>query len=206
MKVLVFGATGKTGFLVVDRALAQGHEVTVLVRNAGRFVKPGVRVLEGNATNAADVLKAVQGQDAVIESIGGTTPYKATMLETTSIQNILHAMRAAGVRRLVTVTMMGLGDSRAQSPFWYRYLLMTTFLRGSTRDKESKEAAVTASSADYVIVRPPILKDDPATGTTTVLPEGAIGHSITRADLANFLVDQLSSDDHLHKAVTVVNK
>ena len=205
MKVLVLGATGKTGKLVVDRALALGHIVTVLVRDAGKVENKKVRVVTGDATKAEDVANAVEGQEAVIESIGGTTPYKATDLETKSIKNVVDAMKSRKIKRLVVVSMMGLGQSRAQAPWWYKYLLMTTFLNGSTKDKRNKEAVVKASGLDYIIARPPILKDGPATGKVIVLGSGKIGHAITRADLANFLVDQLKSDDHIRTAVTVVN-
>jgi uncharacterized protein YbjT (DUF2867 family) len=205
MKVLVFGATGKTGSLVVEDALAKNHQVSVLVRDANHLKKNEVRVLVGDATNPEDVMKAMNGQDAVIDTIGGTTPYRTTRLESTSARNIIDAMRAKGTRRLIAVSMMGLGESRAQAPLWYKHLLMTTFLRGSTRDKAAMEDAVKASGLDYVIVRPPILADDSPTGSVRVLGSGAIGHKITRADLANFLVDQLASNDHLGQSVTVVN-
>jgi NADPH:quinone reductase-like Zn-dependent oxidoreductase len=118
MKVLVLGAAGKTGSLVVERALAKGHEVTVLVRDASKLKKQGVRVLVGDPTKPDDVLKAVRGQDAVIETIGGTTPYRTTRLESTSARNIIGAMHAEGIRRLIVISMMGLGESRAQAPFW----------------------------------------------------------------------------------------
>jgi hypothetical protein len=101
--------------------------------------------------------------------------------------------------------MMGIGTSRAQSPFWYRALLMPTFLHGSTADKTNKEAPIIASGVDYVIVRPPILKDSPAAGQVHILEPRAKGHAITRTDLANFLVNQLDTDANLHEAVTVVN-
>jgi len=205
MKVLVFGANGKTGGLVVERALAQGHEVTVLVRDATKFRKEGVRVLSGDATSAEDVLSAVQGQDALIDTIGGTTPYKATRLESGSARNMIRAMQVAGSRRLVVVSMMGIGESRSQAPFWYKYLLMTTFLRGSTEDKTLMEEAVRESGLDYVIVRPPILADTASEGGVQVLENGSIGHKVTRMDLANFLVDQLGSEEYLRRAVTVVN-
>ena len=205
MKVLVFGATGKTGGLVVDCALAKGHEVTVLVRDAGRFQKPGVRVVTGDAIKAEAVREAMRGQEAVVEAIGGTTPYKATRLETTSARNIVQAMRAEGAKRLIVVSMMGIGESAAQAPFWYKYLLMPTFLRGSTPDKRGMEGEVRASGLEYVIARPPILKDGAATGVVKVLGSGETGHAITRADLAQFLVDQLEEDEYLGQSVTVVN-
>ena len=205
MNVIVFGGTGKTGSLVVDRALTRGHTVTVLVRDPIKLTRPNVRVFAGNATNPSDVLAAMRGQHAVIETIGGTTPYKSTTLETDSIHAIIHAMHEERVQRLISVTMMGIGESRAQAPFWYRSLLMPTFLHGSTKDKTNKEAAITADHVDYVIVRPPILKDSPATGQVHILGPNATGHTITRADLANFLVDQLETDANLNRAITVVN-
>jgi uncharacterized protein YbjT (DUF2867 family) len=205
MKVLVFGATGKTGGLVVDSAIAKGHEVTVLVRDPAKFDRPRVTVFSGSATNPNDLYAAMAGQDAVIESIGGTTPWKATQLETTSVRNIIATMKSEGVRRLIVTSMMGIGDSRAQAPFWYKFLLMPTFLHGSTADKTNMEAIVRASGLEYVITRPPILKDDPATGSAKIIGAGETGHAITRADLASFLVDQLSTDANLGRAVTVVN-
>jgi uncharacterized protein YbjT (DUF2867 family) len=205
MNVLIFGGTGKTGGLVVERALVKGHTVTVLVRDPIKFKIPDVRVRSGNATNPSDVLAAMHGQHAVIETIGGITPYKATTLETDSIHAIINAMHEEHTPRLISVSMMGLGESRAQSPFWYRSLLMPTFLHGSTTDKTNKEAAILSSHLDYVIVRPPILKDTPATGQVRILNNGAKGHAITRADLANFLIEQLTSDANLNRAVTVVN-
>jgi uncharacterized protein YbjT (DUF2867 family) len=205
MKILVFGATGKTGGLVVERALAKGHEVSVLARDMNKFKTPAVKVILGDATTPDDVRRAVWGQDAVIDTIGGTTPYKTTELERMSARNLIDAMRATGVRRLVVVSMMGIGESRAQAPFWYRSLLMPTFLRGSTKDKTAMEEEVKASGLEYVIVRPPILKDDPPTGNVRVIGPGATGHAITRADLAEFLVEQVETDANLGRAVTVVN-
>ncbi|MGA7157128.1 MAG: NAD(P)H-binding protein [Acidobacteriaceae bacterium] len=205
MNVLIVGATGKTGSLVVQRALAQGHTASVLVRDPIKFNVPNVRVFTGNATNPSDVHAAMPGQQAVIETIGGKTPYKSTTLETDAINAIISGMLEEHVPRLVSVTMMGIGTSRLQSPFWYKNLLMPTFLRGSTRDKTCKETAIRNSNLDYIIVRPPILKDAAATNNTRILGPAAIGHTITRADLATFLVDQLTTDANLNQSVTVVN-
>ncbi len=175
------------------------------VRNVSKFKKEGVRVVTGDATKAADVLHAVRGQDAVIDAIGGSTPYKTTLLESTSVRNMIDAMKAEGVQRLIVISMMGIGESRRQAPFWYKHLLMPTFLHGSTKDKTMMEDEVMRSGLNYVIARPPILEDDPPTGSAIVIGPNTTGHAITRADLANFLIDQLEADDHLGRAVTVVN-
>jgi putative NADH-flavin reductase len=205
MKVLIVGAGGKTGSLVVEKALAAGHTVTVFVRTPPSKEHTGVRVVMGDARDREAVRAGIAGQDAVIDTIGGKTPYRDTELERTAALNIVEAMKMGGVRRLIVVSMMGLGDSREQAPFWYEHLLMTTFLRGSTKDKAAMEATVEASGLDFVIVRPPILGEGPATGKTKIVAEGEKGHKITRADLAHFLVDQLTSDAYVGKAIVVAN-
>ena len=205
MKVIVFGAGGKTGALVVDRALAAGHSVTVFVHDTSQQPRAGVRVITGDAKDQAAVRNAISGQDAVIDTIGGKTPYKSTDLESAAAGNIIEAMQLESVRRLIVISMMGIGDSAEQTPFWYEHLLKPTFLHGATKDKTAMESEVSSSGLEFVIARPPMLTDDAATGSVKVVREGEKGHKITRADLAQFLVDQLSTDQHLGQAVVVVN-
>nr|WP_294945717.1 SDR family oxidoreductase [uncultured Mucilaginibacter sp.] len=205
MKVLVFGASGKTGRLVVERAVAMGHEVSVLVRQPGSSAQPGVRVITGDALKPDDVLRAMGQQDAVVGCIGGTKPWKSQTLERDAMQNIVKAMKTSGAKRLVVVSAMGVGDSKKQSPWWYRNLMLPTFLRGSTADKTAMEAIVQGSGLDWIIARPPILKDGTATGKVEVLGQSGTGHGITRADLAVWLVDQLANEAYMRQAVVVVN-
>jgi len=205
MKVLVLGANGKTGSLTVDYAIKAGHEVTVLVRRAGSSFPAGVRVIVGNALKHEDVLRATDQQDAVVECIGGTSPWKTQTLERDAMLNIVAAMEKFGARRLVVVSAMGVGESAEQSPWWYRYLMVPTFLRGSTADKIAMEALVRSSKLDWVIARPPVLSDRAATGKIHVLGKSETGHSITRADLAVWLVDQLADTAYVGQAVVVAN-
>ena len=206
MKLLVIGAGGKTGGEVVKQALAAGHEVTAFVRRADEYDAANVRVVEGDATDEAAVEKAVVGQDAVIDTIGGKTPYKETTLETSAASAIIKAMQKNGVRRLVVTSMIGEGESKANSSLFVRLLLLT-FLRGADKDKAAMESAVKASDLDWVILRPAILNDDAATGNVEVFEaeSGEKAHKITRADLAAFMLEQLSGDEYLHKAVTIAN-
>ena len=204
MKVIVFGASGKTGSLVVEKSLAAGHAVTVFIHEK-RTKESGVRVIVGSAQDPEAVRNALAGQDAVIDTIGGKTPYKATDLETSAARNIMEGMRVHSVKRLVVISAMGVGDSLEQAPFWYEYLLVPTFLRGSTKDKTGMESDVRSSGLDFVIARPPMLSDDHETGSVKIIVGDTKGHRIARADLARFLVDQLQSDENLGKAVTIVS-
>jgi len=177
----------------------------VLVRRAGSSYPAGVRVIIGDALKPEDVIKATDKQDAVVECIGGTKPWKKQTLERDVMRNIVKATEDSATKRLVVVSAMGVGESANQSPWWYRYLMVPTFLRGSTADKAAMETIVLSSKLDWVIARPPILKDGAATGKVQVLEPGETGHAITRADLALWLVAQLESKNYVGQAVVVAN-
>lgn len=205
MNVIVFGASGKTGSLVVRKALAAGHAITVFAHEQGTH-QDGVRQITGDARDPAAVERALAGQDAAIDTIGGRTPYRATDLETAAARNIVEGMRKQRSSRLIVISAMGVGDSAEQAPFWYEHLLMPTFMRGTAKDKAGMEGEVRSSGLAFVIARPPMLSDDPETGSVRIITGEAKGHRITRGDLAQFLVDQLRSDEHLGRAVVVANR
>lgn len=206
MKILVVGAAGKTGRAVVERAAAANHEITAFVRNASEYGVKGVRVIEGDAADSAAMNRAVLGQDAVVDTIGGKTPYKTTTLESSVAATIIKAMQQNAVRRLIVTSMLGVGESKANASIFVR-LLVLTFLRGADKDKAAMERMVKASGLDWVILRPAILTDDAATGNVRVFDSerGEKAHKITRADLASFIIARLSGSEYLHRAVTIAN-
>lgn len=206
MKILVIGAGGRTGRAVVEQAVAAGHEVTAFVHKANEYNVTNVRVVEGNAADSAVMDAAVPGQDAVMDTIGGKTPYKDTTLESSAASTIITAMQRNGVRRLVVSSMLGVGESKANAPIFVR-LLVATFLRGANKDKAAMESAVKSSGLDWVILRPAILTDDSATGNVRVFnaETGGKAHKIMRADLASFMLARISGSEYLYQAVTIAN-
>ena len=209
MKVLVVGAAGKTGRLVVEQALSAGHKVVALVHDPQEDQKhplpAGAEVIHGDVQNPSRLEHAMQGCDAVIDTLGGKTPWKATELESGAAQVVLEVMERVGAKRLIVVSVLGAGESQEQATWMYEHILIPTFLRGAVKDKNAMEAEVRASSVEWVLVRPPVLSDHAATGSVQVIPAGETAHKITRADLAKFLVDQLTSNQYLGQALTVAN-
>ena len=212
MKVLVIGAAGKTGKLVVERAVAAGHAVTALVHqhdnpddHKNEVFPAGVDIVHGDVRNPSRLDQVMLGQDAVIDTIGGTTPYKETDLEASAARVLIDSMERNNVKRLLVISVMGAGDSKAHAGFFYEHLLLPTFLRGTLPDKENMESAVIKSDLEFVIVRPPVLSDHDAKGTINVLDGDEKAGSLTRADLAQFLVDQLASNRYLGEAITIAN-
>ena len=219
MKILVVGAGGKTGKLVVDRALSAGHKVVAYLHGSDpqdtdkeKQKKlehephwPGVEVVHGDSANPSRLEHAMEGCEAVIDAIGGSKPFLNTDLEQSSAKAIIEAMKRVGARRIVAISMLGVGDSVEQTPWAYEHLLKPTFLRGAAKDKAAMEATVEASGLEFVIVRPPVLNDHDATGQVEIVGEHGTAHKMTRADLAQFLVEQLSGSAHVGQTVTVAN-
>jgi putative NADH-flavin reductase len=216
MKVLVVGAAGRTGRLVVERAHAAGHQVVALVHDSDDERKaeetgkiafpPGVELIHGDVRNPSRLEHAMQGCQAVIDAMGGHTPWAETQLESDAAKVVIEVMHRVGAKRLIVVSVLGAHESSTQTTWAYEHLLMPTFLRGAVEDKNAMEDVVMRSDVEFVLVRPPVLEDAEPTGSVRVVEMGEIAHTITRPDLAGFLVEQLTTDAYLNSAVTVANR
>jgi uncharacterized protein YbjT (DUF2867 family) len=204
MKILVLGATGGTGREIVREAGAKGHSVVALVRSKARAQDlAGADLVEGDARDAATLARALDGCSGVISALGTPmSPFREVALLSTATRALVDAMARQGVRRLVCITGMGAGDSRGHGGFVFDRLIFPLFLRKVYADKDRQEDIVRSSGADWVLVRPTVLNDKPARGRVRALTDlsGQQGGTVARADVAKFVVDQLSDDQWLRRA------
>jgi putative NADH-flavin reductase len=201
VKVLIIGATGATGQILMGEALAQGHEVTALARNPSAVAPEDhrPRVLQGNALEASSVEAAVAGQDAVLSALG-TRSTRPTTLFSESTSNVISAMRQHGVRRLVCITGIGTGESKGHVGFLYDRIILPFVLKNVYEDKDRQEDAIKQSDLDWVIVRPARLTDEPAKGEYRIFLRGSYtAKRISRADVAAFMLTQLTDDTYVRK-------
>lgn len=204
MKIAIFGATGGTGRCTVEQALAQGHSVSALARDPAKLdlTHPNLAIIAGNVLNADDVTACLQGSEAVIVSLGNT-PNNPDLVVTDGTRNVIEGMRALGIGRLIAVTSLGVGDSKEQVPFFFR-TLMRTVLRKAMEDKEQQEQLIRASGLDWIIVRPGGLTNGPFTGRYTAGTGREISAGqVARADVADFLLKQLTDDTYLHQTPAI---
>lgn len=203
MRVTVFGAGGATGQLVVDEAVAAGHEVTAFVRTPGKLTlsAPNLRIVQGDATNPAQVAAATADAEAVISAIGGTGLGPSTQI-TDCMRTIVSAVdgRDPAVR-LLTVSTVGAGDSGALLPLAAKPIQVV--LRYPIKDHNGAEEAIMASGLRWTIARCTGLSDRPARGHANVATDQVKGSQIPRSDVAAWLVAQLDSDEYLHEAVAL---
>ena len=204
MRVLVLGATGGAGRLIVGEAREKGHAVVALVRSQANAVGlAGAELVEGDARDEGALTRAIAGCDAVISSLGtAISPFREVTLLSTATRALVAVMARQNVRRLVCITGMGAGDSRGHGGFFYDWLFQPLLLRKVYEDKDRQEDVIRASALDWIIVRPTLLNDEPARGGVRALTDlsGVHGGKIARADVADFVVQQLPADTWLRKA------
>jgi putative NADH-flavin reductase len=203
-KVLVLGATGGTGRLIVSHAVARGYTVTALVRSPDKGqALNGATLVVGDARDETAVRNAVTGQDAVISALGTpASPFKDVSLLSEATRALVSAMKAERVSRLVAITGIGAGESKGHGGFAFDNLIFPLLLRKVYADKDRQESIIEASGLDWVIVRPSILNDKAGRASTRVLTDLSDFHggTISRADVADFVLDQLHTDRWLGKS------
>lgn len=204
MRILVLGATGATGRLIVSKAVAKGYEVVALVRSKAKAEDlVGAELVEGDARDPARLTRAIAGCDAVISSLGtAISPFKEVTLLSTATSALVGVMEEQNIRRLVCITGLGAGDSRGHGGFFFDRLFLPLMLRKVYQDKDRQEDAIRASTLNWTIVRPTVLNDKPAQGGVRALTDlsGIHGGTIARADVADFVVGQLVAETWVRKA------
>jgi len=203
--ILIVGATGALGRDVVEAALRDGHDTGALVRDPARAGLPeAVELVAGDVLDPSSLRAAVDGREAVICALGTPSPRRASTLLQDGTRNLVVAMEQAGVRRLVCVTLLGTGTSRANASLIYRQVVLRA-LAPMLADKQAQENVVRSSELDWTLVRPPRFTGRKPGGELRVIAEGQpgrVGH-VVRADLAGFLLDCATENRHGRKAVAV---
>jgi putative NADH-flavin reductase len=212
MKVTIFGATGATGTVLAEQALADGHEVTAVVRDPARLAVPAHRdrlqVITADVMDPASISVAVAGAGAVLTAIGPRGPGPGT-LRRDSTRSIVQAMRKAGARRLIAVSGSVVADEGES--VYLRYLLKPvvrrTFLRHVCADMRAMEEDIHDSGLDWTIFRPPSLASKPARGTYRMAIDRNVPHcfSITRADLATAMLRRIDDPATVRRHICVAN-
>ena len=205
MQLLIVGATGGTGQQLTEQALSQGHDVTALARHAERMRTRHrrLRMAQGDVLDAALLDAAAAGQDAVLWALGTAITRKPVAVFSEGTRNLLRAMERHGVRRFLCITGIGTGDSRGHGGFIYDRIIQPLLLKTIYEDKDRQEELIRRSDREWIIVRPGFLTNGRATGNYHALTDlrGMTAGKIARADVAAFMLAQLTSDRYLRQTV-----
>ena len=213
--ILVVGATGGTGRATIERLVQDGHRVTAFSRHADALAETSdlVTAFNGDATNPADVERAVQGHDAVIVTLGiAENPIRVRLLGTArtpidvrsaGTRNVIAAMKKHGVRRLVVQSSYGVGHTRDKLRF-VDGLFFSLLLKPQIADTEVQELDVRDSGVDWVLAQPVHLTDDDSDAMPFASTSGEVREwKISRRGVARFLASAAQTSEYLGQAVAL---
>lgn len=212
MRIFLLGATGRTGKYVMNFSLLMGHQVTALVRNPARIdrIQPDLRVLTGSTESIEDIREGMRNCDAVVVTLNnlsqpgygsGQTPF----LIANSVRNCLSVMSERGPRRIVVMSMVGVGDSMEYAPAVIRAMKDGGELKPLLADHEATDMILKESDTDWTEVRAVALCDQGPLKDLVVTYGGAPrpAPTITRRHAAKFLVECIEDKRYFRKAPVI---
>ena len=210
MNILILGATGRTGRLVAQAAMAGKHQVTAIIRDHAKTAIPGVVYLVGSPTDEQLLNRALKGIDAVVISLNinrtSGNPFAKVISPLTlisdSVKALIPAMEQNGVKRIITVSASGVGDSWTDMIFVARWLIRCSNIWKAYEDHDRQERLIRKSNLDWTIVRP-VMLNDKDTDVYYVSTGKPTGSAISRKGVAKFILDVLESGKYTREVVTI---
>lgn len=199
MKILVLGISGKTGRLAAEAAISRGHKVVGIARNPEKVTVKGAEIVAGTSYDLETVRKAIEGCDAVISTLGSFSNTQGlfskikTPLDVMSVsmKNTVKLMEEKGIKRIVLMTALGVGDSAYMMPKVFGFIVKISNIKYAYADHDVQEKVLMNTGLDWTIVRPVMLKDNPENLPVlhNINGVGKITSAITRNSVANFMLD-----------------
>ncbi len=208
MKIVVFGANGRTGLNIVKQALEKGHSVVGFVRKPGSLTidHPNLKIAVGNLDEKLKLADIISGTDACICALGGDSLRKNSAVFTKGVSNIVDIMEQEKVNRLIYISSIGVDESQYMIPQPMRFFITRFLLKVPIAEHSINEEKINHSSLKWTIVRPAGLIDGPIlkavkSGTETVKLKG--NPTIARANVAAFILSQLENKTYVNKNVWI---
>ncbi len=201
MKIIIFGATGQTGVLLVDMALKSGHEVTAYVRNPDKIktTHENLKVVVGSTLNADEVSEAIKGHEAVISCLGGEANKKSTIL-TDMTKVIVDGMKSNKVDRIAYIATAGIHN---EMPGLLTKIIISLLFKNVINDHIGATDYIMNNGLKYTIARPLSLVEGKLTKIYRETLEGIpkAGRNISREDLAYFLLDSVENGNNIGDSI-----
>lgn len=209
MRIVIFGSTGGTGRELVNQALERGWEVIAFARQPAQLAikHPRLYPVQGDVLDPKAVADAVEGADVALSALGVRLGQPPGTVRSQGTRHIVNALDAAGISRFVSVSTLGVGDSRQRQSTMARWLLPRIIGAERLAEAERQEQIIADSLLAWTILRPARLVDGPSSQRYRLGTDLRTGLSsqTRRADLATALLDQLTDETFLHQCPAIIN-
>ncbi|CAL2084351.1 SDR family oxidoreductase [Tenacibaculum sp. 190524A02b] len=203
-KIIVFGATGSVGKLVVQQLLEKGYEVTAFCRSSVKLAavrNKNLKIVVGDVLTIEDVNKALKNQEVVIVTLGAGKNRKSKV-RSQGTKNILEGMKNNNLKRIICQTTLGAGASTHNLNFFWKRIMFGWFLKQVFLDHELQEYYVQNSGLEWTIARPSAFIDNEEIksyqhGFSPLIK--TLKLKISRANVADFLIKQIENKNYLYK-------
>ena len=208
-KIIVFGATGGTGQLVVKQLLQAGHQVTAVVRKPDGLAlqHPQLRIIVGDVFETGTFENEIRGQDAVVSCLG-IQKREPTTVYSEGVGNIIEAMQEANVTRIICLSA-GAVVVPTRSSFFAKFFIkniLQRIFKYTYADMLIMERILKESHLNWTVIRPPWLRNSAHSGKYRAMVNGHLSNpsKLSRADLAEYIVNHLT-DEKTHKALVEIS-
>jgi uncharacterized protein YbjT (DUF2867 family) len=216
MKILLLGATGRTGKHIIEEAIKKGHQISAIARNPEKLKDYKADITQGTPYDFETVVKAIAGCEAVINTINVSrksdnpwAPLTAPKdMISKSAVNAVKAMEKAGIKRFVALSTIGAGRSWKNIPLILKIIVSVSNLRFAFRDHGRQEEILEKSSVDYTICRAPMLSAEINDKGAVAVPENVKPPSrlLSRNSAAEFFIDIIENNKFIRETVNLTNK
>ncbi len=209
MKILIFGATGATGRELVKQALDRGYHVTAYARNPQKLniISPLLTIIKGELEDKKLISYLLHNKDAVFSTLGASSMFTYDQAVVNGIQSIVKLMNDSNANRLIYLSFAGVHESRHQAGAIIKHIA-PKFLSTEIRRHEDCEKIIRQSNLTWTIVRPATLTNNKPKGSYRsgeTIVSNKFMTSISRADTAHFMLDQLNDLSFIKNAPLIFN-
>lgn len=215
MKILLLGATGRTGQQLIEEALKKGHKISAIARDPEKLKDFDVEITQGTPYDYASVEKAISGCEAVINTLNVSrksdnpwAPLRSPKdMISRSASNVIKAMDTTGIKRFIALSTIGAGRSWKTSPGILKFLVSVSNLKIAFRDHGRQEEILENSSVDYTIFRAPMLSNELNPTGAIATPEGEKPAStvLSRNAAAKYFLETIEDKRHIRETVSLSN-
>jgi len=216
MKILLFGATGRTGKLILQKAAEAGDEVVAIVRDKSKLNGINAEIVQGTPYERGTVLRVIKGCDAVISTlnVSRTTDSPWAKLRSPkdlisrSIQNALEGMKANNIKRIIVLSTLGAGDSRKKMPMLFNLFISMTNLRYAFKDHTRQEKILAQSDSDWTVIRLPMLTSEEGENKVLVnMGDGTrLNRKVNRETVSKFILNIINEEKYFKKKIAISNR